>query len=258
MKSDIEQPCIASRVDFRHARQRLGIEHAIVDHAQAPTAFGDQHVAVGKKRQAPGMRNAARDHRHANLRLLGRGEYERSRTEGRSGKTDWGLLSPGRCGCHRQDQQNPGHKYLHVSEPCSVFTNNMIPARYCALLAFVVQVAAAESRPVEGVVVNPVTKAAIAGANVTFYTPQAVRYQVTTDASGAFKIAQMDLGDYRALVEKDGFAVFPLRPSESKRAKAVLPCGSDMNCSSRRSRTPTSPAGFSIARASRWPWQQSI
>ena len=86
---------------------------------------------------------------------------------------------------------------MHVSEPFSVFTNNMIPARYYALLAFVVQVAA-QSRPVEGIVVNRVTKAGIAGANVTFYTPQAVRYHATTDASGTFKIAQMDLGEYRA------------------------------------------------------------
>jgi hypothetical protein len=85
----------------------------------------------------------------------------------------------------------------------------MIPARYAVLLVFVVQLDAAQSRSVEGVVVNPITKAGIAGASVTFYTPQAVRYQATTDPSGAFKIAEMDLGEYRALVEKDGFAVLP-------------------------------------------------
>jgi protocatechuate 3,4-dioxygenase beta subunit len=101
---------------------------------------------------------------------------------------------------------------LHVPRRFNVFTNIMIPARFCALLAFVFQVAAAQSRPVEGVVVNRVTGAGIAGANVTFYTPQAVRYQATTDASGAFKIAKMDLGEYRAVVEKDGFAVFPAEP----------------------------------------------
>lgn len=96
----------------------------------------------------------------------------------------------------------------------------MIPARYCALLTFVVQIAAAQSRPVEGVVFNPVTSAGIAGATVTFYTPQAVRYQATTDASGAFRIAETDPGEYRAVVEKDGFVVFPaqalrIEPDES-------------------------------------------
>ncbi|HEV2175097.1 MAG TPA: carboxypeptidase-like regulatory domain-containing protein, partial [Nitrospira sp.] len=60
--------------------------------------------------------------------------------------------------------------------------------------------------------VNTVTGNGVAGANVTFYTPLAVRYQATTDASGAFKIDQMDLGEYRALVEKDGFAVLPSEP----------------------------------------------
>jgi hypothetical protein len=88
----------------------------------------------------------------------------------------------------------------------------MIPARYSALLAFAVQVAGAQSRPLEGLVVNRITGAGVAGANVTFYTLQAVRYQATTDASGAFKIGQMDLGEYRALVEKDGFAIFPAEP----------------------------------------------
>ena len=99
----------------------------------------------------------------------------------------------------------------------------MIPARFCALLAFVFQVAAAQSRPVEGVVVNRVTGAGIAGANVTFYTPQAVRYQATTDASGAFKIAKMDLGEYRAVVEKDGFAVFPADPFRVEAGASTSP-----------------------------------
>jgi len=99
----------------------------------------------------------------------------------------------------------------------------MIPARFCALLAFVVQLAAAQSRPVEGVVVNPVTSAGVVGANVTFYTPQAVRYQGTTDASGAFKIDQMDLGEYRAAIEKDGFAVFPAEPFRVEASPSTSP-----------------------------------
>src|SRR5205085_8335237 len=63
----------------------------------------------------------------------------------------------------------------------------------------------------------------VAGANVTFYTPQAVRYRVTTDTSGAFQIAKMDLGEYRALVEKDGFAIFPSEPLKIEADESTAP-----------------------------------
>jgi hypothetical protein len=96
-------------------------------------------------------------------------------------------------------------------------------ARYCALLVFVAQVAGAQSRPMEGLVVNRITGTGIAGANVTFYTPQAVRYQATTDASGAFKIDQMERGEYRAVVEKDGFAVFPTQALRVEAAETTAP-----------------------------------
>ncbi|MGH9646478.1 MAG: MSCRAMM family protein [Bryobacteraceae bacterium] len=112
---------------------------------------------------------------------------------------------------------------MHVPWRFRVFTNIMLPVRYGVLLALAIQVAGAQSRPLDGVVVNPVTGAGVAGANVTFYTPQAVRYQVLTDASGSFKIAEMDAGEYRALVEKDGFAVFPAEPFKVEMDESTTP-----------------------------------
>ncbi len=61
---------------------------------------------------------------------------------------------------------------------------------------------------VDGNVVNRVTGAGIPGVSVTLFTRQAVRYQTTTDDSGAFRIQGLSPGSYQALYEKTGFVFF--------------------------------------------------
>jgi hypothetical protein len=73
-------------------------------------------------------------------------------------------------------------------------------------------VSAQSGAPVEGVVRNRATGAGIAGAVVTFFTPEAARYQALTDASGTFRIAEIEPGQYQALVEKSGFVALPKEP----------------------------------------------
>ena len=51
----------------RHAGDRLRIEHAVADDPQAALALGDEHVAVGQERQAPGMGQTGRDDADADL-----------------------------------------------------------------------------------------------------------------------------------------------------------------------------------------------
>jgi len=59
---------------------------------------------------------------------------------------------------------------------------------------------------VEGTVVNSATGAGIDGASVVFFGNQSNRHNAKTDAVGHFKITDMAPGNYRANVEKDGFA----------------------------------------------------
>ena len=59
---------------------------------------------------------------------------------------------------------------------------------------------------VDGVVVDRVTGAGIAGASVTFYIrTQAVFAEATTDASGEFRIFGMKPGSYEVRFEKEGY-----------------------------------------------------
>lgn len=61
--------------------------------------------------------------------------------------------------------------------------------------------------PVDGVVVDR-GGVGVSGATVTFFTRQSVRYQATSDSSGAFHIGEVESGAYEAMVEKTGFVVF--------------------------------------------------
>ena len=45
------------------------IEHAVPNNAQPSRPFGDEHTSVGKKREAPRMRESFRHHRNANTRV---------------------------------------------------------------------------------------------------------------------------------------------------------------------------------------------
>ena len=62
---------------------------------------------------------------------------------------------------------------------------------------------------VEGAVVDRVTGAAVPGGVVTIYTRQAILYEATSDASGAFQIFGMMPGDYEIRFEKEGYDPFP-------------------------------------------------
>jgi hypothetical protein len=64
---------------------------------------------------------------------------------------------------------------------------------------------------VTGVVVDRVTGAAVPGVVVTTYTRQAVLYEATSDASGAFQIFGMKPGDYEIRFEKEGYDPSPIK-----------------------------------------------
>jgi len=97
--------------------------------------------------------------------------------------------------------------------------------KFGRLLCMAVSMHAASAQsgaPVQGEVRNRVTGAGIAGASVTFFTQDAVRYQVFTDGSGMFRIADMEPGQYQAVVEKSGFAMFPKDPVQVERGGAPI------------------------------------
>jgi hypothetical protein len=75
---------------------------------------------------------------------------------------------------------------------------------------------------VEGDVRNRATGTGIAGAGITFFTKEAARYQVFTDATGTFHIADMEPGQYQALIEKSGFVVLPESSFQVERGGAPI------------------------------------
>jgi len=68
------------------------------------------------------------------------------------------------------------------------------------------QILLAQTATVEGTVLNSATHIGVPEVTVTFRTPKGVRYDATTDASGAFRIAGVQPGEYRSRYEKSGFA----------------------------------------------------
>ncbi len=158
-----------------------------------------------------------RDHRHANLGLFGRREGKRSRTEGGRGK-----LRIAGCWAHTAAVTIVEANKIRVIntstifESCSVFTNNMIPARYCALRAAFRGSGRRCPEPLHWKawwsIPSPAQEVALVPTSPFTRRKPSGSTRRRLDASGAFKIAQMDLGEYRALVEKDGFAVFQAEP----------------------------------------------
>ena len=61
----------AGPIGGRSAGDGLRIENAVADDAQAAGALGDQHVAIGKKRQAPGIFERLGDHDDADVLAFG-------------------------------------------------------------------------------------------------------------------------------------------------------------------------------------------
>jgi protocatechuate 3,4-dioxygenase beta subunit len=62
-----------------------------------------------------------------------------------------------------------------------------------------------QTATVEGTVLNSATHAGVPEVKVTLWTPKGARYDATTDASGAFRIAGVQPGEYRSRYEKPGF-----------------------------------------------------
>ncbi len=69
MQRDVEQTAKHAREDLGHAVNRRWIEQAVANHAQTALALGDEHRAIGKKREAPRMRQSSRNGHDANRRL---------------------------------------------------------------------------------------------------------------------------------------------------------------------------------------------
>jgi hypothetical protein len=83
------------------AGNRIGREHAAAHDAEAALDFGDQHVAVGQERQAPGMREGLGDDRDADAGVAFR------RVVGPGSVTDTGRTGLG-IDDESGDQQNAG------------------------------------------------------------------------------------------------------------------------------------------------------
>src|SRR4026208_2223295 len=69
MQRDVEQTAKHTREDFGDAGNRCWIEHAVADDAQTALALGGEHRSIGKKREAPRMRESSRHWHDANWRL---------------------------------------------------------------------------------------------------------------------------------------------------------------------------------------------
>jgi hypothetical protein len=63
---------------------------------------------------------------------------------------------------------------------------------------------------VEGTVINSVTHAGVPGVSVTLWTQRGVRYNATTDTSGAFVVTGVQPGDYNSRFERTGLVQLQL------------------------------------------------
>jgi Carboxypeptidase regulatory-like domain len=82
---------------------------------------------------------------------------------------------------------------------CRAVTRACLPIFLFAGLAF------SQSAIFEGTVLNSSTHAGVPEATVTLGTQKGVTYKATTDASGVFRIAGVQPGEYRARFQKSGF-----------------------------------------------------
>jgi hypothetical protein len=76
------------------------------------------------------------------------------------------------------------------------------------------------SGSVDGKVVNPNTGQGVAGVGIVLYTRQAVRYETTSDASGAFQIVDVTPGNYEIRFEKEGYLSGRQEPAQPYRIAA--------------------------------------
>src|SRR3546814_20123073 len=59
MERDVEQAALAAGHHLRHAGDRIGIELAVLEEAQAARALGDEDADAGQEGKAPGVLEAA-------------------------------------------------------------------------------------------------------------------------------------------------------------------------------------------------------
>src|SRR3546814_16923138 len=59
MERDVEQAALAACHHLRHAGDRIGLELAVLEEAQAARALGDEDAAAGQEGKAPGVPEAA-------------------------------------------------------------------------------------------------------------------------------------------------------------------------------------------------------
>ena len=88
MQGHILQSAVTLGPDYRHTRDGLRIEHAVLNESEAAGSLGDQHSAVRQKGDGPGMRQAACHHTHTNPVLLGRIEDPGPGAQRRYGDAD--------------------------------------------------------------------------------------------------------------------------------------------------------------------------
>ena len=72
MQRNIHEAAVAVGPDLRQAGDGPWVQHSVSNDAQATAALGDQHVAIGKERDGPGMREAFGHDADAHSVLLGR------------------------------------------------------------------------------------------------------------------------------------------------------------------------------------------
>jgi hypothetical protein len=71
IEGDVEQPALPARVDFRHALDRLRIEHPVAHYAHPSGALGNEDFPVRQERHAPRVLEAGHDRHDPERGMLG-------------------------------------------------------------------------------------------------------------------------------------------------------------------------------------------
>ena len=72
MNGNVHQPALARWLDVRHGEDRFFAKFAVLNYANAATAFGDEHVLIRQPGKAPRHFEARRDRLDAKLNAIGR------------------------------------------------------------------------------------------------------------------------------------------------------------------------------------------
>ncbi len=113
VQGDVHQAAQAPRQQLGQAGDRVGIQHAVADDAQAPVPLGDEHVPVRQEGHAPGMVQALGDHRDVDRLLVGldvpgpiaqRGRLRRAAPRGAGRGSAGGAARR----CRRRRRRRPG------------------------------------------------------------------------------------------------------------------------------------------------------